>query len=409
MINLDEPPLAGVPDASRAMLRHVHRANSIQELRTLAKRRLPRAVFDFYDGGAEEEHTLRSNRQAFARHALLPRYLVDVSKITTSMNLLGAPSSLPLAISPTGAIGFGWPRGDIAIARAAAAAGVPFTLSTSSTASIERLARAVPNGRLWFQSYVLRKREFTDGLIERARNAGYETLIITIDMPTGGKRERDLRNDFGLPFKLTARNVLDFASKPAWAARLLRYGTPLTENLIGFTPDAVSTATIASSVGKNYDPSFDWDGLKRIRDNWPRNLLIKGILHPADAMLAVDVGCDGVIVSNHGGRQLDGAIASLEALGPVVDAVGKRASVILDGGVRRGADVVKALALGAHAVMIGRPALYGVCAAGEAGVARALQIFEDEIGRTLRLSGVRNIADLDSSLLKDSRACGCNL
>ena len=400
----EESPLSGVPRASRAMRRRVGKANSIEELRRLAKRRLPRAVFDFYDGGAEEEHTLRENRKAYARHALLPRYLVDVSRIGTAVDLLGAPAALPMAISPTGAIGFGWPRGDIAIARAAAAAGIPFTLSTSSTASIERLARAVPDGRLWFQSYVLRKREFTRGLIQRARQAGYEALVITVDMPTGGKREKDLRNDFGLPFRLTPRNFLDFASRPAWTATLLRHGIPLLENLVGFTPDAVSTSTIASSVGKNYDPAFDWQGLKEIRDEWPGRLLVKGILHPEDAGLAAGIGCDGVIVSNHGGRQLDGAVASLDALGPVVRAVGGRMSVILDGGIRRGADVVKALALGADAVMIGRPALYGVCAGGEAGAARAIEIFQDEISRTLRLSGVCDVRDLGPGLLRDCPA-----
>jgi len=398
----EEPPLAGVPNASRAMRRRIANAHSIEDLRQLAKQRLPRAVFDFYDGAAEEEHTLRENRAAYSRHAFLPRYLVNVSQIATDVDLLGAPASLPLAIAPTGAIGFGWPRGDIAIARAAAAAGVPFTLSTSSTASIERLARAVPDARLWFQSYVLRKREFTKGLIERARQAGYEALIITIDMPTGGKRERDMRNDFGLPFRLTPKNFIDFASKPTWAARLLRYGIPLTENLIGFTPDAVSTATIASSVGKSYDPAFDWDGLKQIRDEWPGKMLVKGILHPADATRVADIGCDGLIVSNHGGRQLDGAIASLDALPAVADAVGDRISVILDGGIRRGADVIKALALGAKAVMIGRPTLYGVCAGGEAGAWRALQILQDEIERTMRLTGTCSVSDLGPSLLSTS-------
>lgn len=396
----EESPLAGVPAASRAMLRRVAKANSIEDLRQLARRRLPRAVFDFYDGGAEEEQTLRANRDAYARHALVPRYLVDVSQVRASVELLGAPASLPLAISPTGAIGFGWPRGDVAIARAAAAAGIPFTLSTSSTASIERLARAVPGGRLWFQSYILRKREFTRGLIQRARQAGYEALVITIDMPTGGKRERDLRNDFGLPFRLTPRNVADFASRPAWAAGLLRHGMPVLENLIGFTPDAVNTAAIVSSVGKNYDPAFDWAGLRQIRDEWPGKMLVKGILHPADAALAAGMGCDGIIVSNHGGRQLDGAVASLDALGPIAAEVGGRMSVILDGGIRRGGDVVKALALGAHAVMVGRPALYGVCAGGEAGAARAIRILQDEIVRTLQLSGVPDVKDAGPGLLR---------
>lgn len=387
------------PAASAAMRARLQRASSIADLRRLAARRLPRAVFDFYDGGAEDEETLRENRAAFARHALRPRYLVNVSQVVTQTSLLGTPASLPLAIAPTGAIGFGWPLGDTAIARAAAEAGIPYTLPTSATASIERVAQAAPGARLWFQAYMLRKREFTLGLIDRARRAGYEALVITIDMPTGGKRERDLRNDFGLPFRFTPRNLMDFASRPAWCATLLRNGMPLLENLIGFTPDAVDIGTIASSVGKQYDPAFDWNAFRPIRDRWPGKLLIKGILHPQDAVLAADAGCDGVIVSNHGGRQLDGAIATLDALPEIAAAVGNRISVLVDGGVRRGSDVLKALALGAHAVMVGRPALYGVCAGGQDGVARAIAILQDELVRAMRLAGTPTLADISPALV----------
>src|SRR5690606_25408112 len=240
------------------------------------------------------------NQTVFDGLNIVPRYLVDVSKIDTSINLLGASASLPIAVAPTGAIGYGWPFGDVAIARAAGAAGIPYALPTSSTSSIERVAREAPNTRLWFQSYMLRKRDFTMGLIDRARNAGYEALIITIDMPTGGKRERDMRNDFGLPFGFTARNMLDFASRPGWLSRLLRHGMPTLENMIGFIPDTLDTSTIASSVGKNYDPTFNWDDLAKIRNAWPRRLIIKGVLHPQDARRIAQIGCDALIVSNHG-------------------------------------------------------------------------------------------------------------
>jgi len=309
---------------------------------------------------------------------------------------------LPLAVSPTGGVGFGWRGGDIAIARAAGEMGVPYTLPTSATASIEKLAYNAPDTRLWFQAYMLRKRSFTMGLIERALAANYEALVITIDMPTGGKRERDLRNDFGLPFKFTPKNVVDFACKPVWALGMLRHGMPAIENMKGFTPDAVSTAAIVSSVGKNYDPAFDWQAFKEVRRAWPRKLLLKGILHPEDALNAVRHGCDGVIVSNHGGRQLDGACASLDALPAVVDAVSGNAEVLVDGGIRRGTDIVRALGLGADTVMVGRPLLYGVCAGGQAGAARALEVLSDELVRAMRLMGIRDVHDIDASVFKDA-------
>lgn len=393
-----QPPVAG-----RALRRRLDSAFSIEELRLLAQRRLPKAVFDFYEGGAETESTLRANLAAFQRHALLPRFLVDVSGVQTATPLLGTRSALPLAVSPTGAIGFGWPKGDVAIARAARAAGVPYALPTSSTSSIERVARDAEGARLWFQAYMLRKQAFTFGLIQRALRAGYEALIVTVDMPTGGKRERDLRNDFGLPFRFTRRNVPGFAARPGWVWSQWRNGLPQLENLIGFTPEAVDAKSIASSVGKSYDPAFDWEGLARIRDLWPRKLLLKGILHPDDARRAADLGCDGVIVSNHGGRQLDGAIATLDALPAIVAAAGTRLDVLMDGGVRRGADIVRALALGAKGVMVGRPLLYGVSAGGEAGAARALHILQDELKRCMQLSGLASMSDIHPSLLNTSK------
>ena len=390
-----------VPPASRARRpapRAVARAYSIEDLRRLARKRLPRAVFDFFDGGAEDEHALRENRAAFERMPLAPKVLVDVSRIDTSTTFLGAPSPLPIAVGPTGAVGFGWRGGDVAIARAAAAHGIPYALSTTATASIERIAREA-GGHLWFQAYVLRRRELTMRLIERARVAGYRALMITVDLPVGGKRERDLRNDFAIPFRYTPRNMLDFASRPAWALDMLMRGLPPMENLADLEPDTSDTAAIASSVGRNYDSSFDWDSLRAVRDAWPGKLVVKGIVRADDAARAAALGCDAIVVSNHGGRQLDAGRATLAALPTVVAAVGDRATVLVDGGIRRGADVVKALALGARGVLIGRATLYGACAAGEAGALRALDILRDELVRTMQLCGVRRIDEIGPDLL----------
>ncbi len=397
-------PASSSPKASSLAQSRLQKAYSIEDLRRRAAQTLPRAVFDFYDGGAENERTLRANSASFDGLQIVPRYLVDVSDIDTRIDLLGGPAALPLAVAPTGAIGYGWPFGDVAIARAAGAAGIPYALPTSSTSSIERVAREAPNTRLWFQSYMLRKREFTMGLIERARNAGYEALIITIDMPTGGKRERDMRNDFGLPFRFTPRNVLDFASRPGWVLRLLRHGMPTLENMIGFVPNAIDSSTIASSVGKNYDPAFNWDDLARIRDYWPRRLIVKGIMHPLDARRAADIGCDAVIVSNHGGRQLDSAPASLQALPAIVREVGSTLEVIMDGGIRRGSDVIKAMALGAKAVMVGRPMLYGVSVGGQDGAERALFLLQEELIRAMRLSGLASASEISEHILLNATA-----
>jgi (S)-mandelate dehydrogenase len=376
----------------------VSRAYSIEDLRLLARKRLPRAVFDFFDGGAEDELTLRDNRAAFARVRFAPRVLQDVSQVDTGTTILGGPSKLPLAIAPTGAVGFGRPGGDIAIARAAAACGIPYTLSMSATASIEHVARAAP-GRLWFQAYFLKQREFTLGLIERARQHDYEALMVTVDLPVGGKRERDFRNHFAVPFHFSARNLLDFASRPGWALGLLRHGMPVLENLAGYAQEARGAAATASSVGRSHDATFDWDALKAIRDRWPRKLLVKGVLRADDAERLAAMGCDGIVVSNHGGRQLDGAVAALDALPAIARAVGGRISVLVDGGVRRGADVAKALALGAEGVMIGRATLYGVCAGGGEGAARALDILRDELERVMQLCGARSVRDIGAGLI----------
>ncbi len=386
---------------SRRAARAVLRCWNIEDLRRLAKKRLPRAVFDFYDGGAEDETTLRANRAAFERVRIAPRALTGVATIDTGTRLLGAAASMPVAVGPTGGIGFAWPYGDVGIARAAAAAGIPFTVSTMATASIERVAREA-GGRLWFQAYIFQKGEMTLGLIERAERLGYEALMVTVDVPVGGKRERDYVNDFSIQFRYTPKNLLDFASHPGWALFTLRHGFPTLENVADLAPEVTGAAAIASSVGKFWDAGFDWDGLKAIRDRWPRKMLVKGILRADDAARLAAMGIDGVVVSNHGGRQLDGAVASLDALPPIVREVGGKMSVLVDGGVRRGVDVVKALALGAQGVLLGRATLYGASAAGEAGAARAIEILRDELVRAMQLSGVRSAAEIGPDLLAAS-------
>ena len=381
----------------------VNQAHSIADLRRLAQRRLPRALFDFYDGGAEDETTLHDNRAAFLRCRLRPRVLVDVAQVDPSTQLVGAPAALPLAIAPTGAPGFGWPGADVAIARAAAALGVPYSLSSSGTTSIEAIAREAP-GRLWFQAYVLRDRDYFEDMIRRAEVCGYEALMITVDLPVGGKRERDFRNHFSIPFRFTPKNLLDFALHPRWALRVARSGMPQMETLAGLAKTASATArpsasAIASSVGRNYDASFDWTRLAQVRELWPRQLIVKGVAHPDDAARLAAMGVDALVVSNHGGRQLDGGAATLDLLPAVLAAVNGRIPVLVDGGVRRGSDVIKALACGAQGVLVGRATLYGAVAAGLPGAQRALAILHDEIERGMRLCGVTRVAQIDRDLL----------
>jgi (S)-mandelate dehydrogenase len=384
------------------MARGLDAAVNIEDLRAGARRRLPRAIFDFFDGGAEDETTLRANRAAFERVRLAPRVLVDVSAIDTTTTLLGAPAALPLAVAPMGAIGFGRRGGDLEIARVAQRAGIPYALSTSATASIERVAAAVPEVRRWFQAYILRQRAHTMALVERAAAAGYDGLIVTVDLPVGGKRERDARNDFAVPFRFTARNLAGFAARPAWAASMLLRGVPVMENVVGLDAQATSASAVASSVGRGYDASFDWAGLAAMRAAWRGQLILKGVVRADDARRAVDAGCDAIVVSNHGGRQLDGGVATLDALPAVVAAVGEQACVMVDGGVRRGVDVLKALALGARTVLVGRALLYGVAAFGEPGAARALEILRTEFVRAMQLCGARSIAEITPDLVHTS-------
>ncbi|HJV11059.1 MAG TPA: alpha-hydroxy acid oxidase [Burkholderiales bacterium] len=374
------------------------RAVNIEDLRVLAKRRLPRAIFDFFDGGAEDEVTLRENRAAFERVRLLPRVLVDVSKVDTVIDLFGKRSALPLAIAPTGGISAGRYGAELILARAAKAVGVPFTMATPSAFTIEKVAEEV-GGRLWFQLYAVRDRAFRSRLVNRAKSAGYEAILVTVDLPVSGKRERDPRNGFHTPYSPNWRNSQDVVFKPAWALDMMRNGLPGMANLEGYRFSAPSGTDIVTAVGREMDAGLDWEYIKELRNEWPGKLLLKGVERADDAERAAAVGCDGVVVSNHGGRQLDGAAATLDALPAIASAVGNRMAVLLDGGVRRGVDILKARALGAQAVLTGRATLFGAMAAGEPGALRALEILSSELVRAMQLCGVRSSAEIGPHLV----------
>lgn len=376
----------------------VDACHSIDGLRRAARSRLPRPIYDFFEGGAEDETTLADNRAAFARVRLCPRVLRNVASVDLSTQLLGGPASMPLAIAPTGAVGFGWRGGDVALARAAAQAGIPYTLSTSATASIEEIADQAP-GRLWFQAYILQDKERLHALIDRAASAAYEALVITVDLPVGGKRERDLRNGLGLPMKIGPRNFLAFAARPAWSLDMAIRRPPVMPSLQGMRKIDPDRKAMESVAGRNYDPAFDFEALARLRERWPRRLIVKGVVNPRDVEPLVRLGADAVVVSNHGGRQLDGGVATLDALAGVVDAAAGRVPVLLDGGIRRGADVFKALALGAAGVLTGRATLYGVLAGGQAGAQRALHILRDELQRTFQLCGATRVSEVGRDML----------
>jgi len=377
---------------------HLGEAVNIADLRLMAKRRLPRAIFDFFDGGAEDEISLRDNCAAFQRVRLLPRVLVDVSKPDTKTSIFGTEANLPLAIAPTGGISAGRAGAELILARAAKACGVPFTMATPSAFSIERLAQEV-GGRLWFQLYAVRDLEFRKSLVSRARDSGYEAILVTVDLPVSGKRERDPRNGFHTPYSPSWKNSRDVIFKPAWLLEIMRHGLPGMANLEGYKFSTPAGTDIVTAVGREMDAGLDWEYIRQLRDQWRGKLLLKGVERPDDAERAVAVGCDGLVVSNHGGRQLDGAAATLDALPAISSAVGNKLTVLLDGGVRRGGDILKARALGAHAVLTGRATLFGAMAGGEEGARRALEILASELVRTMQLCGVRSIAEITKDLI----------
>lgn len=373
--------------------------HSIADLRHLAQRRLPRAVFDFFDGGAEDERTLRANGAAYEHYRFAPHVLVDVAEVSLQSMLLGTLSAMPLAIGPVGGAGFGHHLADLGLARAAAKHGIPYTLSSTATTALETIAREVP-GRHWFQAYALCDRDCFWRMVERARVANYEGLMITLDLPVRGKRERDLHNHFSIPFHYTARNVFDFATRPRWALDRLLRGRPKLENIRELDSNVRNASVTVSSLRHNHDASFDWARLAEVRSRWPRKLIVKGVARSEDAQRLAVLGVDAIVVSNHGGRQLDNACATLDVLPEVLQGAAGRVPVWLDGGIRRGSDIAKALALGAQAVLVGRATLFGAVVAGEVGAMRSLDILRDELRRTLQLCGVRDVRDLTPELLR---------
>ena len=374
----------------------LQQAQSIADLRKLAYARLPRAVFDFIDGGAASERTLRENTSAFEDWLLMPRVGVDVSQRNTKTSFLGKPSRFPFLFSPTGLAGVFWPHGEIAGARAAERAGVPYCLSTNSVASLEEVAKAVPGGDRWFQLYCLKDRDWMSQLLARAAQADYRVLCLTVDLPMTGRRERDARNAFTVPLRPRPSTVVNMASRPGWLLGAMksppRFGNFESGDKSGFTSVAQHVATLM-------DPSATWDDIANVRDQWKGPMMLKGLLHPADAEKAVALGIDAVMVSNHGGRQLDQAPASITALPSVVSAVSGRAEVYIDGGISRGTDILKALALGAHGAGMGRSMLWGLSAAGEQGLDRALDILEQELDNSMALLGVPDIQKISDEFI----------
>ena len=373
---------------------------SVEAYRTAARRVLPRMVFDFVDGGAERELTLRANVEDFARIGLRPRVLRDVGKVDTATTMLGTRVPLPLAIAPMGLCGVVHPQGERALARAAKAAGIPFTLSTAASHSIEAVAQAAP-GLLWFQLYVFRDRGLTRSFIQRARESGYRALAITVDLTRGGRRERDMRNGFMVPPRLTLANAADLLRRPRWLTRTLPSARKLTlGNLAGWGGMGTDAVALSTFMNREIDPGATWDYLAWLRSEWDLPLMVKGVVDGADAARAADMGVDAIVVSNHGGRQLDGAPSSIRALPAVVDAVGGRAEVLLDSGVRRGSDIAKALAYGARGVFIGKAALYALAAGGEAAVTRTIELLRQELDTTLALCGRASVTQLDRTLVE---------
>jgi L-lactate dehydrogenase (cytochrome) len=368
------------------------------DLRDYARRRLPRPVFDFLDGGAESERTAHRNTEAFDDEILIPRYLVDVSAVKTQTRILGQTVDWPVLCSPTGASRLFHPEGELAVARAAARAGIFCSLATGSTYSIEAVA-AGSSGPKVFQLYIYKDRGLTQELIDRCKQAKYQALCLTIDAPVAGKRERDLRCGFGVPPKWSLQNLLSFAQRPAWVIGQIKQG-PLS--LANFEELSGRRSFVAQSryLFEQLDPSVTWHDLRSLIDRWGGPFVIKGIMSSNDARRAADAGASAVMVSNHGGRQLDGSAAAVEVLPKIVDAVGEQLEIILDGGVRRGVHVLKALALGAKACAVGRPYLYGLAAAGEAGVSKVLEILKTELVLAMMLSGCTDVRTIDRSLLR---------
>ncbi len=366
----------------------------------MARRRLPGGVFDYIDGAAEDERTLAANQAAFAATTFRPRVLRGVEQVAVESCLLGRPLAYPLVLAPTGFTRIADPQGELAVARAAARAGLPYTLSTLSTRSIEEV-RAVSDGRLWFQVYAWRDRGLVKEMIDRAGAADYEALVLTVDTAVLGRRERDVRRGFTLPPTLGPGTIVDGLLHPAWTWSLLSSEPIRIANVVGSdVADGASPVTLSDYINTQFDPALEWDDVDWLRSVWDGPIVLKGVQTVEDAVLAAERDVTAVALSNHGGRQLDGAPAAFSLVAPVADAVGGRVEIICDGGVRRGSDIVKTLAAGASAAMAGRSYLYGLGAAGERGVDRVLEWFRADLVRTMSLVGAATVGDLDRSFIQ---------
>ena len=380
--------------------RRLKRCYNIADMRAVAKKRLPKGVFEYIDRGAEDEVALADNREAFKRLKLRTRFLVDLTTRDMGIDLLGKRAEMPLAIAPTGIAGLCWFQGELELAKAAAKAGVPFTLATGSNTAMEKVAREA-GGRLWFQLYMWKEEELSYQLVKRAMDADFEALVVTIDGALGNNREYNKRNGFTIPFTLSARSMTDMLRHPEWLAFVMgRYlatgGMPRHENY----PDKYRHRITRGVAGNPMrHQAMTWKDIRKLRDFWPRKLIVKGILREEDAILAVEHGADAVVVSNHGGRALDAAAPTMDILPEVVRAVGDKATIILDSGVRRGSDMVKALALGANAVLTGRATLYGISTAGQAGAEKALALLKTEFEKTMAYCGCRTVAEVSPDVL----------
>ena len=381
----------------------LEQALNVRDMRALARRRLPRMIFDLIDGGAEDEVTMRANEAAFSQIEFRPRTLVDVSQRSLATSVVGLPVAAPLVLAPAAGTRVVHPDAERAVARAAGQRQVPYAVTARASFTIEELAEASP-GPLWFAVEVIPDPDLMKSLLHRAHEANYSALVFMVDAPVAGSLERSLRRAT-IPAKYTVRNVVDAARKPRWGMGFLRTGHLIAARNLGetevhrrFPPRPVVPGQALSS-----GPKRTWDDLRRVRDHWDRPLIVKGIMSPEDAVRCADLGADGIVVSNHGGRLLDGAPAALSVLPEVVDAVAGRADVLVDGGIRRGTDVAKALALGARACLVGRPYHYGLAAGGEDGVGRVIDILTAELDRTLAFLGCTSVAELDPSRIRVTR------
>jgi isopentenyl diphosphate isomerase/L-lactate dehydrogenase-like FMN-dependent dehydrogenase len=377
------------------------RCYNIADMREVARRRLPKGVFEYLDRGAEDEITLADNRTAFQNLKLRTRFMVDLTERDMGTELLGKRVELPMAIAPTGITGVIWYQGEVALAKAATAHGIPYTLGTTAITSIETVAREVPDGRLWFQLYMWNETELSYQLVNRAKDAGFETLIVTIDQALGHNREYNDRNGFSVPFKPSFRSISDIVTHPEWMCGVLfRYiatgGMPHHENYPEPYRHRITRGTGRANPMRHI--SMTWEDIAQLRDVWPGKLIVKGILRAEDAEAAVRQGADGIVVSNHGGRHLDSAATSLETLPEVVAAVGGKTQILLDSGIRRGGDIAKALALGADAVLTGRATLYGTATAGQAGAEKAIAILKSEFEKTMAYMGCRRVSELSTDV-----------